>query len=69
MNECSVFRIIKGQDIDIKIISSRSILTVTNMTEDRFGNYTCVASNKMGTANDSVSLIRKLLFYLLVAVI
>lgn len=64
---CSVFRIIKGQGIDIKSLSSRSVLTVTNMTEDRYGNYTCVASNKLGTANASVPLIRKLSFYLLVA--
>lgn len=63
---CSVFRIIKGQGIDIKSLSSRSVLTVTNMTEDRYGNYTCVASNKLGTANASVPLTRKLSFYLLV---
>lgn len=64
---CSVFRIIKGQGIDIKSLSSRSLLTVTNMTEDRYGNYTCVASNKLGTANATVSLIRKLSLNLLVA--
>lgn len=58
----------KGQGIDIKSLSSRSVLTVTNMTEDRYGNYTCVASNKLGTANASVPLIRKLPFYLLVIV-
>lgn len=51
---------IKGQGIDIKSLSSRSVLTVTNMTEDRYGNYTCVASNKLGTANASVPLIREL---------
>ncbi|KAM8744600.1 neuronal growth regulator 1 isoform 1-T1 [Acanthopagrus schlegelii] len=50
-------RIIKGQGVDIKSLSSRSVLTVTNMTEDRYGNYTCVASNKLGTANASVPLI------------
>ncbi|XP_042272777.1 neuronal growth regulator 1 isoform X2 [Thunnus maccoyii] len=50
-------RIIKGQGIDIKSLSSRSVLTVTNMTEDRYGNYTCVASNNLGTANASVPLI------------
>ena len=62
------FRIMKGQGIDIKSPSSRSVLTVTNMTEDRYGNYTCVASNKLGTANASVPLIRKLSVYLLVTV-
>ncbi|TWW58024.1 Neuronal growth regulator 1, partial [Takifugu flavidus] len=50
-------RINKGQGVDIKSLSSRSVLTVTNMTEDRFGNYTCVASNKLGMANASASLI------------
>ncbi|XP_078478986.1 neuronal growth regulator 1-like [Lampetra planeri] len=52
-------RIIKGQGIDIKSLSSRSVLTVTNMTEDRYGNYTCVATNKLGTANASMAVIRK----------
>ncbi|KAM8874899.1 neuronal growth regulator 1 isoform 2-T2 [Spinachia spinachia] len=50
-------RIIKGQGIDIKSLSSRSVLTVNNMTEDRYGNYTCVATNKLGTVNASVPLI------------
>ncbi|XP_056269900.1 neuronal growth regulator 1 isoform X3 [Pseudoliparis swirei] len=50
-------RIIKGQGIDIKSLSSRSVLTVNNMTEDRYGNYTCVASNKLGMVNASVPLI------------
>uniref|UniRef100_A0A3B3QFD0 Neuronal growth regulator 1 n=1 Tax=Paramormyrops kingsleyae TaxID=1676925 RepID=A0A3B3QFD0_9TELE len=50
-------RLSKGQGIDIKNLSSRSILSMTNMTEDRYGNYTCVASNKLGTANASVLLI------------
>uniref|UniRef100_A0A8C5C9F0 Neuronal growth regulator 1 n=1 Tax=Gadus morhua TaxID=8049 RepID=A0A8C5C9F0_GADMO len=53
--------IIKGQGIDIKNLSSRSVLTVNNMTEDRYGNYTCVATNKIGSANASVPLIRKYL--------
>lgn len=56
----------KGQGIEIKNVSSRSVLTVNNMTEDRYGNYTCIASNKLGTANASVPLIRKFSFYLLV---
>ncbi|KAM4575292.1 neuronal growth regulator 1 isoform 1-T1 [Fundulus diaphanus] len=50
-------RIIRGHGIDIKSLTSRSVLTVNNMTEDRYGNYTCVAINKLGTANASVPLI------------
>ncbi|XP_055068478.1 neuronal growth regulator 1 isoform X4 [Misgurnus anguillicaudatus] len=49
-------RINMGQGIDIKNLSSRSILTVKNMTQDRYGNYTCVAVNRLGTANASVPL-------------
>uniref|UniRef100_A0A3B5KV70 Ig-like domain-containing protein n=1 Tax=Xiphophorus couchianus TaxID=32473 RepID=A0A3B5KV70_9TELE len=60
-------RIIRGHGIDIKSLSSRSVLTVTNMTEDRYGNYTCVAINKLGRANASVPLIRKLSFHLFLA--
>ncbi|XP_058634316.1 neuronal growth regulator 1 isoform X5 [Onychostoma macrolepis] len=51
-------RINMGQGIDIKNLSSRSVLTVKNMTQDRYGNYTCVAVNRLGTANASVPLIR-----------
>lgn len=54
-------RISNGQGIDIKNLSSRSVLTVNNMTEDHFGNYTCVATNRLGMANASVSLIGELL--------
>ncbi|XP_026854613.1 neuronal growth regulator 1 isoform X2 [Electrophorus electricus] len=51
-------RLSKGQPgIDIKNLSSRSVLTVSNMTDDRYGNYTCVAVNRLGTANASVPLI------------
>ncbi|KAL2090105.1 hypothetical protein ACEWY4_014793 [Coilia grayii] len=50
-------RLYRGQGIDIKNLSSRSVLTVTNMTEDRYGNYTCVAINRLGTANASVPLL------------
>uniref|UniRef100_A0A3Q1FIQ4 Neuronal growth regulator 1 n=1 Tax=Acanthochromis polyacanthus TaxID=80966 RepID=A0A3Q1FIQ4_9TELE len=50
---------LSGQGIEIKNLNTRSVLTMTNMTEDRYGNYTCVASNKLGTANASVPLIRK----------
>ncbi|XP_078075508.1 neuronal growth regulator 1 [Mustelus asterias] len=39
--------------IEIKNFSTRSILTVTNITEDHYGNYTCVAVNKLGTSSAS----------------
>ncbi|KAI5109514.1 neuronal growth regulator 1 isoform X1, partial [Silurus meridionalis] len=52
-------RLSKGQaGIDINNVSSRSVLTVSNITEDRYGNYTCVATNKLGVANATVSLMR-----------
>ncbi|KAL4656057.1 neuronal growth regulator 1-like [Arapaima gigas] len=50
-------RLTRGQGIDIKTHTSRSILSMTNMTEDRYDNYTCVAVNKLGAANASVPLI------------
>ncbi|XP_073808938.1 neuronal growth regulator 1 isoform X2 [Danio rerio] len=49
-------RINMGQGIVINNLSSRSVLTVKNMTQDRYGNYTCVAVNRLGTANASVPL-------------
>uniref|UniRef100_A0A8C5QW80 Neuronal growth regulator 1 n=1 Tax=Leptobrachium leishanense TaxID=445787 RepID=A0A8C5QW80_9ANUR len=42
--------------ISIKNYNSRSILTVSNVTEEHFGNYTCVAVNKLGTSNYSLLL-------------
>ncbi|XP_063795159.1 neuronal growth regulator 1 isoform X2 [Pseudophryne corroboree] len=38
----------------IKNYSTRSILHVSNVTEEHFGNYTCVAVNKLGTSNASL---------------
>lgn len=55
----SHLRLSKGQGIDIKNLISRSVLSMTNMTDDGYGNYTCVATNKLGKANASVPLIRK----------
>ncbi|XP_040216636.1 neuronal growth regulator 1 isoform X2 [Rana temporaria] len=40
----------------IKNYSTRSILHVSNVTEEHFGNYTCVAVNKLGTSNASLPL-------------
>ncbi|CAD7683011.1 unnamed protein product [Nyctereutes procyonoides] len=47
------------QGIIIQNFSTRSILTVTNVTQEHFGNYTCVAANKLGTTNASLPLNRK----------
>uniref|UniRef100_A0A8B9MJY3 Neuronal growth regulator 1 n=1 Tax=Accipiter nisus TaxID=211598 RepID=A0A8B9MJY3_9AVES len=48
-------KLINGQQgITIKNYSTRSLLTVTNVTEEHFGNYTCVAANKLGTTNASL---------------
>ncbi|NXJ79430.1 NEGR1 regulator, partial [Trogon melanurus] len=50
-------KLINGQQgIAIKNYSTRSLLTVTNVTEEHFGNYTCVAANKLGTTNASLPL-------------
>uniref|UniRef100_A0A8C3GDF6 Neuronal growth regulator 1 n=1 Tax=Cairina moschata TaxID=8855 RepID=A0A8C3GDF6_CAIMO len=50
-------KLINGQQgITIKNYSTRSLLTVTNVTEEHFGNYTCVAANKLGTTNASLPL-------------
>ncbi|NWZ87297.1 NEGR1 regulator, partial [Poecile atricapillus] len=52
-----LMRLINGQQgITIKNYSTRSLLTVTNVTEEHFGNYTCVAANKLGTTNASLPL-------------
>uniref|UniRef100_A0A8C9EQ50 Neuronal growth regulator 1 n=1 Tax=Pavo cristatus TaxID=9049 RepID=A0A8C9EQ50_PAVCR len=53
-------KLISGQQgITIKNYSTRSLLTVTNVTEEHFGNYTCVAANKLGMTNASLPLNRK----------
>ncbi|XP_053100648.1 neuronal growth regulator 1 isoform X7 [Hemicordylus capensis] len=44
------------QGIAIKSFSSRSLLNMNNVTEEHFGNYTCVATNKLGTTNASLLL-------------
>nr|XP_030135346.1 neuronal growth regulator 1 isoform X1 [Taeniopygia guttata] len=50
-------KLINGQQgITIKNYSTRSLLTVTNVTEEHFGNYTCVAANRLGTTNASLPL-------------
>nr|XP_033771193.1 neuronal growth regulator 1 isoform X2 [Geotrypetes seraphini] len=49
-----LFNGIKG--ITIQNYNTKSILTVSNVTEEHFGNYTCVAINKLGATNASLPL-------------
>uniref|UniRef100_A0A4W3H8C9 Limbic system associated membrane protein n=1 Tax=Callorhinchus milii TaxID=7868 RepID=A0A4W3H8C9_CALMI len=47
-----------SQGIQIQNFGNRSILVVSNATEDHYGNYTCVAANKLGITNASIFLYR-----------
>ncbi|XP_075449764.1 limbic system-associated membrane protein isoform X6 [Ascaphus truei] len=51
-------RINSAQGLEIKNIGSRSMLMVANVTEEHYGNYTCVATNKLGVTNTSLYLYR-----------
>ncbi|XP_067827143.1 opioid-binding protein/cell adhesion molecule isoform X5 [Heptranchias perlo] len=42
--------------VQIKNNGDMSMLTFFNVSEEDYGNYTCVASNKLGTSNTSVLL-------------
>ncbi|XP_059821997.1 limbic system-associated membrane protein-like [Hypanus sabinus] len=50
-----------SQGIQIQTMESRSSLIVTNATEDHYGNYTCVAGNKLGVTNASIFLYKSIL--------
>ncbi|XP_039183156.1 limbic system-associated membrane protein isoform X1 [Crotalus tigris] len=54
-------RINSANGLEIKSIGSQSFLTVTNVTEEHYGNYTCVATNKLGISNASLFLYKKIL--------
>ncbi|KAG1927812.1 neuronal growth regulator [Pimephales promelas] len=49
-------RLSSSQSISIQIVGSRTLLVVANVTEDDYGNYTCVATNRLGIHNASVFL-------------
>ncbi|XP_026536209.1 limbic system-associated membrane protein [Notechis scutatus] len=51
-------RINSANGLEIRSIGSQSFLTVTNVTEEHYGNYTCVATNKLGITNASLFLYR-----------
>ncbi|XP_066563955.1 neurotrimin isoform X2 [Amia ocellicauda] len=50
-------RILNGFDgIEVETRGRLSMLTFFNVTEDDYGNYTCVAMNKLGSSNTSIIL-------------
>ncbi|XP_051520958.1 limbic system-associated membrane protein-like isoform X1 [Myxocyprinus asiaticus] len=49
-------RLSSSQGVSIQITGSRTLLVVANVTEDDYGNYTCVATNRLGIHNASVFL-------------
>ncbi|MEJ1283174.1 limbic system-associated membrane protein [Cricetulus griseus] len=52
-------RINSANGLEIKSTEGQSSLTVTNVTEEHYGNYTCVAANKLGVTNASLVLFSK----------
>ena len=55
----STLRINSANGLEIKSTEGQSSLTVTNVTEEHYGNYTCVAANKLGVTNASLVLFSK----------
>ncbi|KAL4648475.1 limbic system-associated membrane protein isoform X3 [Arapaima gigas] len=51
-------RLTNSQGISIQIFGTRTLLLVSNVTEDDYGNYTCVATNRLGVHNASLFLYR-----------
>uniref|UniRef100_A0A3Q2QZY3 IgLON family member 5 n=1 Tax=Fundulus heteroclitus TaxID=8078 RepID=A0A3Q2QZY3_FUNHE len=49
----------------IKNEKTRSLLLFTNVTEKHFGNYTCFASNRLGSSNASIYVIFFFVFFAL----
>lgn len=52
-------RINNANGLEIKSTEGQSSLTVTNVTEEHYGNYTCVAANNLGVTNASLVLFSK----------
>lgn len=49
-------RLSNNQGMNIQIHGKTTILMITNVTEEDYGNYTCVASNRLGIQNASLFL-------------
>ncbi|XP_071995019.1 limbic system-associated membrane protein isoform X2 [Engystomops pustulosus] len=54
-------RINSAQGLEIKSLGNRSTLVVANVTEEHYGNYTCVAANKLGVTNTSLYLYKRVI--------
>uniref|UniRef100_A0A9L0SWC5 Limbic system associated membrane protein n=1 Tax=Equus caballus TaxID=9796 RepID=A0A9L0SWC5_HORSE len=52
-------RITSANGLEIKSTEGQSSLTVANVTEEHYGNYTCVAANNLGVTNASLVLFSK----------
>ncbi|XP_030599440.1 limbic system-associated membrane protein isoform X1 [Archocentrus centrarchus] len=51
-------RLSNTQSMTIQISGTTTSLTIANVTEEDYGNYTCVASNRLGVQNASLFLYR-----------
>ncbi|XP_005942507.2 limbic system-associated membrane protein [Haplochromis burtoni] len=51
-------RLANTQSITIQTSGTTTSLTIANITEEDYGNYTCVASNRLGVQNASLFLYR-----------
>lgn len=49
-------KIDNGGQMTIRTQDSKSVLAINNISEDLFDNYTCIASNTFGAAQDSVEI-------------
>ncbi|MBN3272083.1 LSAMP protein, partial [Polyodon spathula] len=52
-------RIFSAEGIKIQNYGTHSVLMVSNVTEEHYGNYTCVATNKLGINNANLFLYSK----------
>lgn len=51
-------RMTNTQSINIQMLGTTTILVFSNVSEEDYGNYTCVATNRLGIQNASVFLYR-----------
>lgn len=51
-------RLSNTQGINIQILGTTTLLMINNVTEEDYGNYTCVASNRLGAQTASLFLFR-----------